>query len=104
MTTENQPLEGEVIVAPTVGNKIGHSAKAIAALMTAILGAVVSILATVPADFLPAEAGVWINTGIGVLTAIVVWLVSNGPKVGAAIDTVSGAVSVIRKETKDTWS
>lgn len=85
----------------TIGQKISHNAKAVAALITATVALITTLLATVPADVLPPQAAVWINTAIGFATAAVVWLTANGPKIGDAIDTFGGEAGPIVGDLRD---
>lgn len=71
----------------TIGEKISYNAKAIAALITAVLTLVAAVLASVPADIIPAQGAIWIAVAISFATAVSVWLTTNGPKIGAAVDT-----------------
>lgn len=71
----------------TLGQKISHNAKAISALIGATLTLVAAVLASVPADVIPAQGAVWIAAAISYATSISVWLTTNGPKIGDAVDT-----------------
>lgn len=71
----------------TIGQRISHNAKAIAALITAVVTTITAILATVPADIIPAQGAVWIAVALGYATSASVWLTANGPKIGDAVDT-----------------
>lgn len=88
------------VVKKTLGNKLSHSAKAVAAFLTATVTLVTAILATVPQDAIPAGWALWIAVAVGYLTSFVVWLTANGPKIGQAIDAYSGSVVVFRKDAE----
>lgn len=75
----------QAVVKPTLGNRISSGAKAVAALLMAFL-ALFNTVITLVAEWIPAEAALWINTAVAFATAAAVWLVANGPRVGAAFD------------------
>jgi hypothetical protein len=85
----------------TIGQKISHNAKAIAALITATLTLVTAILASVPDDVIPAQGAIWISTAVGYATVAAVWLTANGPKIGDAIDTFGGEAGPIVDDLGD---
>ena len=72
----------------TLGQKINHVAKAVAAFMIAIVSLVTALLATIPSDALPAEWAVWIQSALAFLTVGAVWLTTNGEKVATAVQRV----------------
>ena len=74
----------------TLGQKINHAAKAVAALLIAVVSMFTALMATLPASMPDsvAQYAVWVQTALAFLTAAAVWLTANGPKVGAAVDTI----------------
>ena len=84
----------------TIGQRISYNAKAIAAIITALVTLVTTLLATVPADLLPATAAVWINTTVAFASAAVVWLTTNGPKIGDAVDTFTEESSPLAEDIR----
>lgn len=84
----------------TIGQRISHNAKAIAALITAVVTTITAVLATVPADVIPAQGAVWIAVALGYATSVSVWLTANGPKIGDAVDTFEDDVTPIVDDIK----
>lgn len=84
----------------TIGQKISHNAKAISALIGATLTLVAGVLASVPADVIPAQGAAWIAVAIGYATSFSVWLTTNGPKIGDAVDTFTGETGSIVGDLK----
>lgn len=84
----------------TIGQKISHNAKAISALIGATLTLVAAVLASVPADVIPAQGAAWIAVAIGYATTFSVWLTTNGPKIGDAVDTFTGEAGPIVGDLK----
>ena len=84
----------------TIGQKISYNAKAISALIGATLTLVAAVLASVPADVIPAQGAAWIAVAIGYATSFSVWLTTNGPKIGDAVDTFTGETGSIVGDLK----
>lgn len=84
----------------TIGQRISHNAKAIAALIAAIVTTITAVLATVPADIIPAQGAVWIAVALSYASSASVWLTANGPKIGDAVDTLQGDAGPIVDDLK----
>lgn len=85
----------------SLGQKISHNAKAISALVGATLTLVAAILASVPADVIPGQGAAWIAVAIGYATSFSVWLTTNGPKIGDAVDTFTGETGPLVEDLRD---
>lgn len=84
----------------SIGQKINHNAKAVAALITATVTLVTSILATVPAEVIPPQGAVWISTAVAFATSAAVWLTTNGPKIGDAVDQFGGETGPVADDLR----
>jgi hypothetical protein len=97
---ENLMTEPKLVVKPTLGNKISYYAKAVASFLTATVTLVVAVLATVPDGAIPNEWAVWVAVGVGYVTSAVVWLTTNGPKIGDTIDLFGTSVEVLKNDVR----
>lgn len=74
----------------TIGEKVSNAAKAVAAFCVALVSLLAAVLATLPSD-VPDEVKsyvIWIQAALGFLTVASVWLTTNGPRIGTAIDAL----------------